>query len=460
VLPNQSQRVQTELIGRRTTHILAALNKHMQLYGYNLVNLPVIESAELFLVKAGDQIINSLFTFERQGKQFALRPEFTASATDYFANTEGNPVVRWQFAGPVFEDKSHESNANYEQLGVGAELIGLSGSLADSEIVAMSTIGLDKLGIANTHITIGHVGLLREILGQFNLDIRTQHFLLHHIPALSDPDKGTRWILDQFINQLSSSKSRSVPAVENSIIGSNETNEGSTLTLGGRTQEDIMRRMLLKQQRLADRNNVSAAINYLDKWCQISDTPERTFDYLARLIPGNINAEKLLKEWRETIRLLESHQIPLSRITIKPNLARSWEYYTGMVFELHSDGVHLGGGGRYDDLAKFMGSKVSTPAVGFAYYGDRLIDMLSNMSLEVEPLITIISSDDDMVSAIKWANQIRNCGLSVQILPQAAQSSPNMYEVYLANATTAHFQTTKYNFQQIDLLINDLKQTR
>ncbi len=456
MLPNQPRRSQSELTGRRTTHILATLNKHMQLYGYNLIELPVIDSADLFLVKAGDQIINSLFTFERQGKQFALRPEFTASAADYFANSEGDAVVRWQFAGSIFDDSFHESNTNHEQLSIGAELIGLEGSLADAEIIAMSANGLDKLGILDTQITIGHVGLIRELLRQFNLDIRTQRFLLHHIPALNDADKGKQWIFDQFIDQFTLTQNQSGPT-----IGTySEANSGASLTMGGRTQDDIMRRMRLKQQRLADRDNVSTAIDYLDKWCQISETPEKTFSYLSKLIQGNAGAELLLKEWREVVSLLEAHQVPLSQIMIKPDLARSWEYYTGIVFELHSSGIHIGGGGRYDELARLIGSKAGTPAVGYAYYGDRLINSLSNTNLEFSPVITIVSNNDDMVSATKWANQIRNCGLPVQILPKVMRNPLGTDDLFLENPTTAHFQTSKYDFQQIDLLINDLKRVR
>src|SRR5436309_10104975 len=99
----------------------------MRLYGYELIDVPIIDSADLFLVKAGDQKINSLFTFDRQGKQLALRPEFTASAADYFAKTRSTTVARWQFAGSVFEDKPHELSSEFEQLGIGAELIGLGG---------------------------------------------------------------------------------------------------------------------------------------------------------------------------------------------------------------------------------------------------------------------------------------------------------------------------------------------
>lgn len=464
MLPFQSLHNQRESNGKRKSSILAEINQHMHLYGYELIDLPIIDSADLFLVKAGDQIINSLFTFDRQGKQLALRPEFTASAAYYFAKTQVNSVARWQFAGAVFEDKSHEFSAEFEQLGIGAELIGLGGNLAEAEIIAMSASGLNKVGIRNTHITIGHLGLIRQIIKLFRLDVRTERFLLHHIPAFNDPSKGIKWILEQFDNQFS-------PAINNSTqisgwystnnfgSGLNVPHADSLLTMGSRTQEDILNRMNLKQQRFADRNNVVAAVECLEKWCQMSGEPISTFSHLSELVKVNENAAKLLEGWRKVITLLVAHGVELSSITIKPDLSRSWEYYTGIVFELHSDGIHLGGGGRYDELSRLIGSEIDTPSVGFAYYGNRLIDALQSIQYEFDPIITITSDENNMVSAMKWANNLRSQGVSVQILPYSKSHLVGNLEVRIENATTAHFQTSNYQIEELDLLINDLKQS-
>jgi histidyl-tRNA synthetase len=429
----------------------------MQLYGYQLMDLPIIDSADLFLVKAGDQIINSLFTFDRQGKQLALRPEFTASAANYFAKTQGSPVVRWQFAGSVFEDKSHELSAEFEQLGIGAELIGLGGSLAEAEIIAMSASGLNKIGIRNVRITIGHTGLIREIIQQFHLDIRTQRFLLHHVPAFNDPDKGAEWILKQFDSQLSSVENipLNIDRVDTYV---NSSSSDSLMTMGGRTQADIVRRMKLKQQRFADRNNVVAAVELLGKWCQVSGESLSTFARLSGLVEGNDNAAQLLHEWQDAVALLEAHGTALPTLMIKPDLARSWEYYTGIVFELHSDGLHLGGGGRYDELARLVGSKINTPSVGFAYYGNRLMEALKDVPYEFEPIITMNYDEKDLLGAITWANSLRTRGLSVQLLPHSELYAAGKFTIKLENAIIAQFQTNKYSLDQIDLLINDLKQ--
>jgi histidyl-tRNA synthetase len=433
----------------------------MRLFGYKLIELPIIDVADLFLVKAGDQIISSLFTFERQGKQYALRPEFTASAANYFAKTGGTAVARWQFAGSVFEDNLADPNTNSEHFGIGAELIGLNGSLADAEIIAMAASGLEKLNISDYHITIGHIGLIRELLKQFSLDSRTERFLLHQIGSITEPQKGKQWVYEQFLAQLVSIKAQATETnieerIDYAVV--QELNAPVILSdlpmMGGRTQADIARRLKMKHQRYVDKDNVLAAIEFLHQWCQIAEAPEETFRQISRLTAGNTNAEHLLQRWRETSSLLDAHGILLSNVTIKPSLARSWEYYTGIVFELHQKDLHLGGGGRYDELVRLIGGDSDVPSVGFAYYGDRLIDLLSPESHQ--QILTLLSHENDMAEAAKWANKIRGSGISVQIAPYSLPNEGNLDVLYL-NASGIRYQESEFNVQQIDLLINQLK---
>ncbi|MCA9914473.1 MAG: hypothetical protein KC496_14065, partial [Anaerolineae bacterium] len=55
-------------------YVSQMLHEHMAFFGYQEIQLPIIEPAEIFLTRAGDTIIDRLFTFERSGKQRALRP--------------------------------------------------------------------------------------------------------------------------------------------------------------------------------------------------------------------------------------------------------------------------------------------------------------------------------------------------------------------------------------------------
>lgn len=431
-----------KLNGAGISKALSTLKQHMQLFGYESLELPVIDDADLFLIKAGDQIINQMFTFDRQNKQLALRPEFTASATHHYIRTNLSTVARWQFAGAIFED----TLAEYEQLGFGAELIGLGGNLADAEIVAMSALGLDALGVSNWSISLGHIGLIRELLIQFNLDIRTQRYLLHNISALHDPDKGKLWLVDQFDKQ-------------NSKLGdtlpTRITYSDQVATMGGRTYDDIMKRIELKKRRIADRANFLAAIEFVEKWSQIVGVPSSTFDVLLQSIPSsNSNAIAIVNSWKEVVSLLAIHGIPESRITINPGLIRSWEYYTGFVFELYAGESHIGGGGRYDELGRLIGSPHDIPAVGFAYYGDKLLTVLPANHFEATQVLTLCSNDANMLTCAKLANLIRSYGLPVQILPLTNSVG---LKAIVGNDNQLYFGEKTYPLDHVEQFISELR---
>lgn len=82
------------------------------------------------------------------------------------------------------------------------------------------------------------------------------------------------------------------------------------------------------------------------------------------------------KHFKEVLEYLEEMGIAY---TINKNLVRGLSYYTRTVFEIQSEPdengntMALGGGGRYDYLARFLGSKKDVPAMGMAFGVDRII---------------------------------------------------------------------------------------
>ena len=58
--------------------VSTALQGFMARFGYLIIDTPVVEYADLFLIKSGDEAINRLFNFEMYGRQLCLRSEFTA----------------------------------------------------------------------------------------------------------------------------------------------------------------------------------------------------------------------------------------------------------------------------------------------------------------------------------------------------------------------------------------------
>ncbi|MBC8170115.1 MAG: ATP phosphoribosyltransferase regulatory subunit [Anaerolineae bacterium] len=425
------------------------LQTHIVQFGYELIDTPLIEPASLFLTKAGDQIIEHLFSFERGGQQYALRPEFTASAAyQYIQQPKG--IVRWQFAGSVFEDIQ-------ETASLGAELIGLAGSSADAEILGMAATGLTQLGIQDWKLVIGHVGLTRHLLQTFQLDDRTLRFLLNHRGHLKDPATGKKYVQERLERYLSMQhqvlaldmlESMGSEVLVDLMTGVMPENSGGSL--GARTREDIARRLIAKRQRSVHHDQIIAALDFLTEWSAIEDQPQQAFDLLNLYVGTDAEAQAILQEWQTTVELLVAYDVPTENLHIRPDLARSWDYYTGIVFELQAvDGQTLIGGGRYDELTRLIGGQQNVPAVGFACYLDAVTRIAPAVS-DHNPVVTIVGQPE---YAIKWAQRLRQQGITVILESTATRS----YQATAIDVDTLKLGNTEYSVTEMPALMRLLE---
>lgn len=451
---------------QRASRLMSALHDTLALSGYQVLETPIIEAADLFLTKAGDQLINKMFTFERLGRQLALRPEFTAAAAHHYAQQADNAIVRWQFGGLIFEDAPDDIQQNYQRLSIGAELMGMEGAAADAEILGLVAQGITSQGIANWRLVVGHVGLMRFLLNRFDLDNRTQRFLLNHLQMLKTGGKAQ--VLHQLDHALLGVDSDSGIPTDSNTDNMTAVNTQQMLnilldatergmTMGGRTREDIARRLLQKRQRAADRQQIVAALDFLENWSVINGSVKDTFRAIESFIAADDSASQmLLAEWRHTVEILEAYEIPLDHILIQPDLARSWDYYTGMVFELRvKDDIHAGGGGRYDELVSLIGGEKRVPAVGFAYYIDQLLAVVPDSHSDNRLTVCIPLTEDNEKPASQWAHQLRSQRIVAQLLP-TDQIPQGEIVVEVDSGGLAHTVTRTFTLQQIDLLITSL----
>jgi histidyl-tRNA synthetase len=451
---------------RRIHQLVDRLQQRMALYGYETLDTPIIQAADLFLTRAGDQIINKLFTFERRGQQLALRPEFTASAAYDYVERGLTGVVRWQYSGPIFEDDPDDIAHHYQHVSIGAELIGMAGPDAEAEIMAMAAEGLAAEGIANWRLVIGHIGLIRRILARFDLDSRTQRFLLNHLPTLKAQGRAT--MLEQLDRLLLGGRAQTEqPLLIEGIDASSELNAQQIfdvvldatqrgVAMGGRTRQDIVRRLIQKRQRASEREQIVAALDFLERWVDIQAAPQEAFAAVERLLAKD--EAELVAQWAEAVHLLQAYGIPESRIQIQPGLARSWDYYTGIVFELRAQlddgvesGLHLGGGGRYDELAHLVGAEHDVPAVGFAYYGDELLAALPAQRRGNGSKVILSAAANARTQAARWASELRHRGIAVVL---ASSNDPGSLMVEADG--NIQLSQKQYSPAEVDALVKDL----
>jgi len=439
---------------RRMNALVSRLHDFIQLYGYETIETPIIEDANLFLTKAGDQIVRKLFTFERYGRELALRPEFTAAAAYQYAQAK-SAVVRWQFSGSVFEDNPQDDTHTYQSYSVGAELIGMAGPIADAEILNLAIGCMEVLDIRDWTLVIGHAGLSRRLLHAFGLDARTERFLMQHMGQLRD--HGLEYVLQRLDEWLPASERVDQSRTDDQTAISTQqmldvlldaTQRGRAM--GGRTRHDIAQRLLQKRQRASERIQIIAALEFLQKWSAIAAPPEAASTQIELLLEANGGSTHDL--WPELLMTLDQLELAKddARIMLQPDLARNWDYYTGIVFELRSaTGALLAGGGRYDELVGLLGDGQSTPAVGLAFYLDPIMQCVEVGRVQ-NPLPRVriaASTPNDLLRA--WASTLRACQVIVVVLPGEEDANVRI------DAHGLHFQDRVYTLNNIDTFIQD-----
>ncbi len=401
--------------------VMADLQRTMTRFGYQYVETPLVEYADLFLTKSGDEAISRLFNFEMYGRQLCLRSEFTASAARlYIERYQHEPKpIRWQFAGPIFRYESPQRSHSRQFTMLGVELIGSSGESGDAEAMALASQGLLNLGLHDWTLVIGHVGLVAQLLDQFELDRRTRRYVLGQIENLRRPDRGRAYVEEEFNRQyvdvprqFERLQTAHADLASHGDIGHafelllESANLGTTGT--GRSNEDVARRLLNKQRRANQWSEVVRALDFLEDLCAVEGPPEVAFPALESLLPQNDLIQATVRSFKTAVELLPSYSIEASRLHIEMGLARGLNYYTGIVFEAHTkvgdSASQLCGGGRYDDFIRVLGAAQDTPAIGFAFGIERIVHELHRTGYSapvggVQALVVPVDETDNAEAA-------------------------------------------------------------
>ena len=110
---------------------------------------------------------------------------------------------------------------------------------------------------------------------------------------------------------------------------------------------------------------------------------------------------------------------------VDPFLVRGLDYYCHTAFEVVSPELGaqdaIGGGGRYDGLARQLGSKSDIPAVGFAVGLERLLIAMEKQGLlrhigPVAPAVFVVVQGSEMAAdAVSVCDALRRAGISAEM---------------------------------------------
>jgi len=344
------------------TYVMSKARETAELYGYREVVTPVIEPYELLSAKSGEEIRQRMFTFKDMGdRTVALRPEFTSSiarlATTAFKN-EPKPL-RTLSIGSVYRYDEPQRGRYREFYQSDFEIIGTSNPEADSEIVLLTDRFMKSVGLSNYAFKLGHVGVIRGILNQANVDEKTQNAILQHMD-----------------------KKEFNEAFE--LISSEECLTTLKGSLGLKT-EDVF----------------------------------KTAERIESHVEGYCKAAESAKELSDILKLVTEGGCPVK--SVEPAFARGLEYYTGMIFEVYVPelDIALGGGGRYDKLIELFGGE-PTPATGVAHGLDRIV--LAMQTQKAVPAknrrkrVAVVPVNETVkAEALRISEMLREAGIVVEL---------------------------------------------
>ena len=308
---------------RKLKRLAEIFSQIAEAHGYTLVIPPTLERFELFAVKSGEEIKQSMFVFkDKAGRQVALRPEITASATRiYLKHLQGHPKpIRIYYIANCFryEEPQHARYREFWQAGL--ELIGVQGVVGDIEVIKIMLDFYEKIGMTKKiKIKLGNIALYRRLFNYYNINEQFQDHLLHLM------DKGLH---DKVLDELT------------------ERGYGQLTT-------------------------------------KLKELWEIGFEKALEYFKDDNLIYPALEELKLIYNVIAKYNPQLS-IEIRLDFARGLAYYTGPIFEVTVPGfpVSIAGGGRYDKLIEVYGGP-PTPGTGFAIGLDRTLIAAEELGIEL-----------------------------------------------------------------------------
>lgn len=349
--------------------------------GFTPIDVPVIQPADPFLNLSGEDIRRRIYVFaDPYGKELCLRPDLTIPAClHYLADASDASEQRYAYEGLAFRCQEPGSERPNEFSQSGIELIGAqSGPAADAEVFALTLKACEQAGLKDFSIATGDLGLFAAYIEALDIPVHWRARL-----------RRSFWQPSRFGAILQSlSENREAPAGAVALLGKLDEDSALETVSGlldiagldgvpGRSVESVTRRLMNKARDASAEPVSPAIIASIEEYLKISGKPDEALAAVRVLASSHgITIDKALSEAEDRMRKIEDAANGKA-ITFATEFGRSFEYYTGFVFELTFGTQQIAGGGRYDDLLNRLGAQSRVPAVGAMIRNDRLGAALS-----------------------------------------------------------------------------------
>lgn len=142
-----------------------SLRKIFLHHGYNEVLMPSFEYVDLYTqLDCGFELDKMFQYINHEGKNVAMRLDFTIPLARLYANSYQNDEARYSYFGKVYRKETMHKGRSSEFFQGGVELMNKSGLQGDKEIMTMIQESLPYLSLKNIIIEIGSAKFYNRLL--------------------------------------------------------------------------------------------------------------------------------------------------------------------------------------------------------------------------------------------------------------------------------------------------------
>jgi len=354
---------------RRRSWLFERFRQTAAQFGFEEVDAPMVEHAELFTRKAGEEVVDQLYHFMLHDRHLALRPEMTPSIARMVIARQGGMrfPIRWFTVTQNWRYERMTRGRRREHYQWNMDIWGEPGVEAEAELLSAMMTALDALGLARgkVQIRLNSRALLEESLREGVLTDR---------PEVFEP-------LCIVIDKIDK--------------------------IGPEAVTDLL---------CDEKGAVGLSVGQAERVLEMLDA--RSLDDAEKFAAVGSVA---LSDLRHLYDLLDAYGIA-DAVPFDASVVRGLAYYTGVVFEAFDSGGTLraiAGGGRYDRLTETLGGK-PVSAAGFGF-GDAVIsELLEDEGLwpplprEIEDVVYAFGPEEK-AAAIDVANRLRRAGRKVEL---------------------------------------------
>lgn len=184
---------------------------------------------------------------------------------------------------------------------------------------------------------------------------------------------------------------------------------------------------------LADNGLSAEAIEKLQPILSLSGTNEEKLDTISGVLSASEIGLKGVEETRFILDTLNNVGLN-NEIQLDLTLARGLNYYTGAIFEVKALDTPMGsitGGGRYDNLTGIFGMP-GLSGVGISFGADRIFDVLNTLDLYPEDAVTstkllfINFGQTETAYCLPIVSKARAAGIQTEMYPDATKMKKQM----------------------------------